>query len=183
MQGNHDHGEMKFVRAAATDLERPGRRRVCVCCTNECVTVRVGAAALQLCGVDDCSTATATWRRCWCESTGGQAVLRLLLSHYRRSRRALAPGDFALILSGDTHGGQICLPWFGGRVMLSQPRAQFREGFYRCDGAPSVRLPRHGYELPALPLPGRPEVVVFRLRAAGEPPGALRRRAATLSVP
>ena len=50
--GNHDHGVMKLVKAPPVDLSGLGAAGVRLL-TDECVSVAVGAATLQVCGVDD----------------------------------------------------------------------------------------------------------------------------------
>ena len=166
--GNHDHGVMKLVKAPPADLSGLAQAGVRLL-SDECVPVPVGAATVQVCGVDDVvngyghieSVLEALDRR--------EGTLRLLLSHYGEVAASLAPDDFAITLSGDTHGGQICLPVpraYGGRIMLSQPRARFREGFYDEDGARVFVSRGIGTSFLPFRLLCRPEIVCFRLRRA-----------------
>ena len=168
VQGNHDHGVMKLVREPATDLSNLDEAGVRLL-TDECVSLEVGAATLQVCGVDDVMHGYGSIEPVLEALDRRPGTVRLLLSHYGEVAERLAPGDVALVLSGDTHGGQICLPVpgvRGGRVMLSQPRARYREGFYHEDGT-LVYISR-GLGTSFLPfrLLCRPEIVVFRLRRA-----------------
>ncbi len=164
--GNHDHGVMKLVKASPADLSGLAGAGVRLL-TDECVSVTVGAATLQVCGVDDVVNGYGHIESVLGALDRREGTLRLLLSHYGEVAAALAPDDFALTLSGDTHGGQICLPVpraYGGRIMLSQPRARFREGFYD-EGGSRVFVSR-GIGTSFLPFRFlcRPEIVSFRLR-------------------
>jgi len=166
--GNHDHGVMKLVKAPPADLSGLAGTGVRLL-TDECASVTVGAATLQVCGVDDVVNGYGRIESVLGALDRREGTLRLLLSHYGEVAADLAPGDFALTLSGDTHGGQICLPVpkkYGGRIMLSQPRARFREGFYDEGGA-RVFISR-GIGTSFLPFRFlcRPEIVSFRLRRA-----------------
>ena len=168
--GNHDHGEVKLQRAAVADLSRLGECGVRLL-SDECVSLAVGDATLQVCGVDDVKHGygdPAAVRAAFDRRPG---TVRLLLSHYGEVAEHLSPGDVALVLSGDTHGGQICLPLpgrRGGRIMLSQPRARFREGFYDEDGALVYVSRGVGTSFLPFRLLCRPEIVVFRLRRGPE---------------
>jgi len=166
--GNHDHGQTKVVKAEAFQAERLEETDVRLL-TDECVSLQVGDASVQVCGVDDIVNGYGDAVPVLAALDRRPQTLRLLLSHYAEVAERVGPDDFALILSGDTHGGQICLPAPGrpgGRIMLSQPRARFREGFYDVDGA-RVHVTR-GVGTSFLPFRFlcRPEVVVFRLRVA-----------------
>jgi uncharacterized protein len=166
--GNHDHGVMKLVKAPPVDLSGLGAAGVRLL-TDECVSVAVGAATLQVCGVDDVVNGYGHIEPVLGALDRTKGTLRLLLSHYGDVAEFLAPDDFALVLSGDTHGGQICLPVpgvAGGRIMLSQPRARFREGFYDEAGVRVFVSRGVGTSFLPFRLLCRPEIVVFRLRRA-----------------
>ncbi len=161
--GNHDHGESKAPFVSAVDLSDLGDVGVRLL-DNECVAVDVRGARLHVCGIDD-------WRHGYGDLAAvrpveGDVGVRLLLSHYADAALELPAHEFALTLSGDTHGGQICLPWFGGPIMCSQPRAAFKDGLYEVRGR-RVHVTRGiGTSLLPFRLLCRPEVVLLRLRAA-----------------
>ncbi len=164
--GNHDHGHMKLVKQPAADLSGLAVAGVRLL-GNECVSLPVGAATLQVCGIDDLQHGHGDVAPVRAALDRGAATVRLLLSHYAEVAALLAPGDVALVLSGDTHGGQICLPApgvAGRRIMFSQPRARFREGFYDEDGTLVYVTRGVGTSFLPFRLLCRPELVVFRLR-------------------
>jgi uncharacterized protein len=179
--GNHDHGRSKapFTRAVDfSDLADYGLRLL----SNETVTVQRGSARVQVCGVDDVKHGFGDLRPVMERLDPDPATLRLLLSHYAEGALRAPAESFALTLSGDTHGGQICVPWFGGPVMFSQPSAQFKDGLYDMGGR-MIHVTRGiGTSLLPLRLLCRPEAAIVRLvRApAGDAPqrgprvGALR---------
>jgi predicted MPP superfamily phosphohydrolase len=76
---------------------------------NECETLRRGEARLHLAGVDD-----AHFYRMDSIEKAAAAIppgeFALLLSHTPEVYRQAAHAGFDLMLSGHTHGGQICLP-------------------------------------------------------------------------
>ena len=166
--GNHDHGEMKLRKAPAADLSGLAGCGVRLL-QDGCVSLTVGEATVQVCGVDDVRHAYGDPAPVLDALDRRPGTLRLLLSHYAEVVDRLSPGDVALVLSGDTHGGQICLPapWARhGRIMLSDPWARHREGLYD-DGAVPVYVTR-GIGTSFLPfrLLCRPEIVVVRLHRA-----------------
>ena len=162
--GNHDHGDSKapFVRATdPADLVACGIRVL----VNECALVTRGAGVVQICGVDDASGGHTDLLRvveCLDRRPG---VLRLLLSHQADVVLDTAPGDFALTLAGDVHGGQICLPLPGRRLLLSDLSARFAEGAYEPEGR-ALYVTR-GVGTSMLPFRAfcRPEIVVFRVES------------------
>jgi uncharacterized protein len=62
------------------------------------------------------------------------ADFRLLLCHYPSVARRLPAGAYHLILAGHLHGGQIVLPYPGGRLTLAHPRAREVEGLFQFPG-------------------------------------------------
>ena len=50
------------------------------------------------------------------------ADLSLLLCHFPIVAERLPAGSADVVFCGHLHGGQICLPWPGGRVSLAHPR-------------------------------------------------------------
>jgi predicted MPP superfamily phosphohydrolase len=63
-----------------------------------------------------------------------QASRQILLLHYPRVADGLAR-DFALILAGHSHGGQIRLPFFGALV-LPKGVGPYDHGYYQTAGGP-----------------------------------------------
>lgn len=163
--GNHDHGESKVPFTAPVDLSFLGGCGVRLL-DNECATVTRGDARVQVCGIDDWLHGYGDLEhiRGRLDDRGG--TVRLLLSHYAAAALELAPGDVHLTLSGDTHGGQICVPWPGGALMCSDPKAEFKDGLYERDGR-LIHVTRGiGTSLLPFRFCCRPEVVVLCLRAA-----------------
>jgi uncharacterized protein len=121
--GNHDSIAM------VPDLEALGIRML----LNECVPIRRGPASIYLAGVDDAHF----YRADNLEKTAGDipdGCVAVLLSHTPEIYRQAAHAGFDLMLSGHTHGGQICLP--GGVPILLEadlPRA-FSAGAWRHAG-------------------------------------------------
>lgn len=97
--GNHDPLEM------VPGLEALGWRVL----LNEAAPWRHNGAELWIAGVDDDHTYhTADLGRARAAVPGNACAL--LLSHTPATYRAAAEAGFAGVLSGHTHGGQICLP-------------------------------------------------------------------------
>jgi uncharacterized protein len=97
--GNHDTIRM------VPGLEDMGIRML----INECEAIVCGDAQIHLAGIDD-----AHFYRVDNIEKAAAAIPRgafsILLSHTPEVYRQAAHADFALILSGHTHGGQLCLP-------------------------------------------------------------------------
>jgi len=163
--GNHDHGDSKapFVRPTdPADLEACGLRLL----VNEAATVARDDGLVQVCGVDDSDGGHDDLPAVLAQLDRRPGVLRLLLTHHAEIAMRAAPGDFAMAFAGDTHGGQICLPLPGRRIMLSDLKARFAEGEYEVDGR-RLYVTR-GVGTSFLPFRAfcRPEVVVFTVAAS-----------------
>ena len=91
-------------------------------------------------------------------------------------------GDFAMAFAGDTHGGQICLPLPGRRIMLSDLHARFAEGEYDADGRRLYVTRGVGTSLLPFRAFCRPEVVVFHVRTGGTEAAPASRARALLAA-
>jgi len=94
------------------------------------------------------------------------ADLRILLCHFPGIRRRLPAGAYQLVLSGHLHGGQICVPYPGGKLLLAHPRAREREGVYRDAATVTHVSPGLGTTFVPFRFFARPEATELVLRAA-----------------
>ncbi len=94
------------------------------------------------------------------------ADLRILLCHYPSMLPRLRSGWAHLVLAGHLHGGQICLPWPGGRIGLAHPQSKAITSFEACNGTVMHTSPGIGTTFVPLRLLARPEVTLLRLRGA-----------------
>jgi predicted MPP superfamily phosphohydrolase len=103
--GNHDSIAM------VPDLEAMGIRML----LNECAVIKRGKDSLYLAGIDDAHFYRAdNIEKAAADIPDG--CVSILLSHTPEIYRQAAHAGFDLMLSGHTHGGQICLP--GGIPIL-----------------------------------------------------------------
>jgi len=102
--GNHDSALM------VPGLEAMGIRVL----VNECVQIERGGAAIHMAGVDDAHFYRADNMEKACAGIPADAF-SILLTHTPEIYRQAAHAGFDVLLSGHTHGGQICLP--GGRAI------------------------------------------------------------------
>jgi hypothetical protein len=124
--GNHDfHVDPdEITRALAAQRIRVLR--------NSHFALNFGGATLWVIGVDD------IW---WRAANLPAAMLhvpardtRILLCHNPRGIRRAAARGIDLVLSGHTHGGQVCLPVVGSIYGRSKFGRRFIEGWNRLDG-------------------------------------------------
>jgi hypothetical protein len=162
--GNHDHAETKapFVRPTDPAVVRAGGVRLL---TNETASVTHGGATVQVCGIDDTDGAHDDLPAVLAALDRGPGVLRILLTHHAEVVLRTDPGDFHLTLGGDTHGGQICLPLPGRRVLLSDLGARFAEGAYDVGGRPLYVTRGVGTSMLPFRAFCRPEIVVFHVES------------------
>jgi hypothetical protein len=151
--GNHD--TIRMVPA----LEMMGVRML----VNECVTIERDAARLYLAGIDD-----AHFFRVDNIEKAGEPIphdaCSILLSHTPEVYRQAAAAGFDVMLSGHTHGGQLCLP--GGIAIMKDSKLprRFIAGAWRyhgMDGYTSVGL---GCSIVAVRLNCPPEITLHHLR-------------------
>jgi predicted MPP superfamily phosphohydrolase len=94
------------------------------------------------------------------------ADLRVLLCHYPLVLEQLRPGDFQIVLAGHIHGGQICLPWPGGRIGLAHPSERYLSGIFERPGTVMHVSPGLGTTFLPLRILAPPEATLLVLRPA-----------------
>jgi uncharacterized protein len=150
--GNHDSVAM------VPDLEALGIRML----LNESVAIRSGPASIYLAGVEDAHFYSADN----IEKAAAdipQGCVSVLLSHTPEIYRQAAHAGFDLMLSGHTHGGQICLP--GGVPILlgaDLPRA-FGAGAWRHADMAGYTSVGAGSSVVPVRFNNRPEITLHRL--------------------
>jgi predicted MPP superfamily phosphohydrolase len=153
--GNHDH----YTDAELTT--RALRRRGVEVLSNANTTLRRGADTLQLAGVDDWGWGKADWAR----ALRGLDPARptVLLSHEPGVFDLPQTRSLSLVISGHTHGGQVCLPFVGAPARFLE-EFRYLRGLYERDGA-QLYVSR-GTGMIGIPvrLGARPEVAVLTLR-------------------
>jgi uncharacterized protein len=150
--GNHDSIAM------VPDLEALGIRML----LNESVAIRSGPASIYLAGVEDAHFYRAdNIEKAAADIPHG--CVSVLLSHTPEIYRQAAHARFDLMLSGHTHGGQICLP--GGVPILlgaDLPRA-FGAGAWRHGGMAGYTSLGAGSSVVPVRFNNRPEITLHRL--------------------
>ncbi len=134
--GNHDH-----IAGAARVVAALRRWTTFEILRDQAVTLTVKGSALHVIGLDDRG-------RDWARGRLSDAALGsllaaapaglpiVLLSHRPDLFAQAASAGVTLMLSGHTHGGQLALPWFGGRRRnLAEFITDFDRGLYERDGS------------------------------------------------
>lgn len=127
--GNHDLALTRDPFAEETLLEELGSARLL---RDETDTVELRGRRVQIAGVDPRSYRKGLARPARLSDPG--ADLRILLCHFPGVVDRLEPGAFDLVLAGHLHGGQICVPYGGGKLRLSNLRWAYAEGLFRRPG-------------------------------------------------
>jgi uncharacterized protein len=154
--GNHDWWENGPLIAEAV------RRSGVTLLDNRHVALRRGPQTLYLAGVDD------VWvgRHDLAAALAGvpESGRAILLAHEPDfADTATRDGRVMLQLSGHSHGGQVCLPGYGG-VHLPPWARKYSRGLYRIDEL--TLYTNRGLGMVTLPLRFccRPEITLFTLR-------------------
>ena len=151
--GNHDTVQM------VPALEAMGIRML----LNECEAITRGDERIHLAGVDDAHY----FRADNIEKAGSpipEGEFSILLSHTPEIYRQAAHADFNLMLSGHTHGGQICLPGSIPITLDSVLPRRMGAGawqYHRMSGYTSVGA---GSSVIAVRLNCPPEITLHHLR-------------------
>ena len=162
--GNHDHADghdpfadgaalaeldgtpVRLLRDEAVSVEARGTR------------IHVGGLAPRTFEADDDERGAAL--------VDATAALRILACHFPRILDRVEPGEWQLILSGHLHGGQLCVPYPGGRFRLAHLSRDYLEGIYVREGTAMHVSRGLGTTFVPLRFAARPEVTVLELRAA-----------------
>ena len=150
--GNHDSIAM------VPDLEEIGVEVL----LNECAVINRGPWSLYLAGVDDAHFYRADNIEKAAANIPHDSI-SILLSHTPEIYRQAAHAGFNLMLSGHTHGGQICLP--GGIPILLEadvPRA-LGAGAWRHSGMAGYTSVGVGSSVVPVRFNNRPEITLHRL--------------------
>ena len=153
--GNHD--SLRMVPA----LEAMGVRML----VNAAAAIRRDGAELGIAGIDDAHFfATDDIAAARAEVAAG--TVSILLSHTPEVHRAAAAAGFDAMLSGHTHGGQICLP--GGIPIILDARLPRRlgRGAWRAGAMLGYTSAGAGTSIVDVRLNCPPEVTLHRLRIA-----------------
>jgi len=162
--GNHDVAVTRDPFSAAhevEDLKREGATLL----RDEAASIDGLGARVQVVGADP---TTYLARRSRLEELADpDADLRLLLCHFPEVVDRLHPGAFHLVLAGHVHGGQVCLPYPGGKVSFGELRPRYPEGVFRLEGTTLVVSRGTGTAFVPFRFFARPEATELVLRPAG----------------
>jgi predicted MPP superfamily phosphohydrolase len=92
------------------------------------------------------------------------ADLRILLCHFPEVVDRLPSGAFHLVLAGHVHGGQICLPYPGGKIRFGGFRPPYPQGVFELAGTTLVVSRGTGTAFVPFRFFARPEVAELVLR-------------------
>jgi len=159
--GNHDVAVTRDPFSAArelADLEDAGA----VLLRDSSHALAVDGARVQVAGVDPRSYMhrRARPRRL----VDPAARFRVLLCHFPQVVDRLAPDAFHLVLAGHVHGGQICLPYPGGKVTFGELRPGYREGVFQLAQTTLVVSRGTGTAFVPFRFFARPEAALLVLR-------------------
>jgi predicted MPP superfamily phosphohydrolase len=153
--GNHD--TIRMVPA----LEAMGINML----LNECVAIERSGARIHLAGIDD-----AHFFRVDNIAKAGDAIpqgaFAVLLSHTPEVYRQAAHAEFDLMLSGHTHGGQICLPGGIPITLDSKLPRRLGAGAWTYQGMAGYTSVGAGSSIVAVRLNCPPEITLHCLRCA-----------------
>jgi predicted MPP superfamily phosphohydrolase len=130
---------------------------------NESTPLRRGGQTLALVGIDD-AHCFGTHNLHLAAADVAPEDCSILLSHAPDAYRHAAHTGFSLMLSGHTHGGQICLP--GGAPVLTDSRAprSFARGAWQHNGMAGYTSAGCGTSIIDVRFNCPPEVTLHRLR-------------------
>jgi predicted MPP superfamily phosphohydrolase len=162
--GNHDVAISRDPQAKASNLSELDPATLL---RNEGRLVELRGRRIWIAGVDPYLVLRGTPRLDPNELTPPpelRADFSILLCHYPRVLDLLEPGRFDLVLAGHLHGGQICLPYPGGKILLAHPSAPYTSGIYRTAAATMHVSPGLGTTFVPFRFAAPPEATELVLR-------------------
>jgi uncharacterized protein len=153
--GNHDTIRM------VPGLEDMGIRML----LNECVTISRGEHQIYLAGIDDAHFFRVDNME-KAASTIPRDAFSILLSHTPEIYRQAAHAEFDLLLSGHTHGGQICLPGSVPITLDSALPRRFGSGPWSYNDMAGYTSVGAGSSVVAVRINCLPEITLHHLRCA-----------------
>ena len=160
--GNHDFADSRDPFSQRIDPAAIERLPGVVLLGDEAVDVELRGRRVQVVGVEPQSYAARTASPERLAERG--ADLRLLLCHFPGIVRRI-PDVFHLVLAGHLHGGQIVVPYPGGKLRLAHLRARDVEGVYDYGGTKLHVSPGLGTTFVPFRLFARPEVTELVVRS------------------
>jgi hypothetical protein len=158
--GNHDHGEATDPFA---DDETVDHLEGFELLAGEGHVLSLRSQRVSIVGADAGTSSRRRYAEVL-EAVDPTADLRLLLCHFPSVLDRIPPGIFQLVLAGHLHGGQICVPWPGGRVGLAHPQARYLGGVYQREGTSMYISPGLGTTFLPFRVLARPEATLLVLR-------------------
>lgn len=134
---------------------------------DDAATVELRGRRIQIVGVDP-----RTYRRGTTDPASradSAADLRILLCHFPSIVDKVPPGLFDLVLAGHLHAGQICIPYWGGKLRLAHLNWRYVEGIYRQPGGVLHVSPGLGTTFVPFRFLARPGAAELVLRASSPP--------------
>jgi len=160
--GNHDFADSRDPFSQRVDPETLARIDGVTLLTDRSITVTVRGRRAQIIGVDP---RTYARREAHPDLLIDESVdLRILLCHFPGIVRRI-PAAFHLILAGHYHGGQIVVPYPGGKLRLAHLRARDVEGLYEYGLTRLHVSPGLGTTFVPFRLFSRPEVTELVVRS------------------
>lgn len=159
--GNHDRADSRDPLSQKFELAELGETDLL---SDESRLLELRGQRIQIVGVDPASYSLGVARPE--RHVDASAALRILLCHFPGIARALEQGAYDLVLAGHVHGGQIVLPYPGGRFLFAHPLAGEHRGIYRQLGTTLHVSPGVGTTFVPFRFFSRPEATELVLRSA-----------------
>jgi uncharacterized protein len=159
--GNHDFAISRDPFSKPSAVTELGSTTVLA---DDARTVELRGRRVQIVGVDPRSYQRGTARPE--RLADPDADLRILLCHFPNVIDKLPVGVFDLVLAGHLHGGQICIPYGRGKLMLAHPRGIYAEGLYRRPGGVLHISPGLGTTFVPFRFFARPEATELVLQSS-----------------